>query len=359
MSETATMAALVLTGHGGPERLEYRDAHPMPRPGPGEVLVKVGACGLNHSDVWVREGRGPVEGGPAPAGGWRRRPIEFPRIQGSDVVGFVASVGAEVPVERVGERVIVNPALYGREAGEGLLDAGLLGSDRDGGFAEYVTVPAENALPVDSPFGDAELATLPMAALTAMRMLHRVDVTPGETVLVTGASGGVGSALVQIAVAQGARAVAVVARGREKAMRELGASVVVRRDEPDLPAAVEESLGGAPVDVVADLVGGASVSELLRVLRPGGRYVVAGAVGGPQVGIDLRVVYLKHLELVGSTLGTRRDFQEVVRYVEEGKLVPRLAATFPLRDLARAQAELVEGGHAGKLVIEPTPPPDA
>lgn len=341
-----TMRGVVLTGHGGLEKLAYRENLPIPRPAEGEVLIEVGACAINNTDLWTREGA--YSSGDA--AGWQRVPIDFPRVQGCDVVGRIVAVGAEVDESRVGERVVVDPTLYGAR-GDGLVEAGYLGSERDGGYAEFVTVPEKNAHAVDSRLSDAQLATFPCSYGTAQRMLNRARVITGETVLVTGASGGVGSALVQLVTALGAKAVAVVGAGKERSVRELAPAGVVTRDAPDLVAAVREQLGDCPLDVVADVVGGARVPELLEALRPEGRYVTAGAIAGPMVTIDWRTLYLKQLEIIGSSLSTRRDFTDMLKLVLDGKVRPLVARTYPLRDLVRAQQDFQRKDFLGKLVV--------
>ena len=280
------MKAVLLTGHGGLEKLEYREDVPTPEPAEGEVLIAVGAAGINNTDIWTREGAYGTEDDPATTSGWRRgNPMRFPRIQGADIVGRIVGVGGGVNASRIGERVIVDNALYsGGE--EELVDSGLIGSERDGGFAEYVAVSAENAHAIESNLSDAELATFLTAYVTSLRMLNRARVSAGETVLVTGASGGVGSGLVQLARLRGARVIALVGSGKEDQARALGTELVITRDTRNLPAAVAKAAGGRPIDVVADVVGGDVFADLLNVLRPMGRYVSAGAIAGPVVRLD-------------------------------------------------------------------------
>lgn len=345
------MRAVLLVGHGGPEKLEYREDVPDPRPAAGDVVIRVGAAGLNNTDIWTREGAYGAQDDPAFVQGWRREPLVFPRIQGADIAGRIVAVGSEVSAERIGERVLVDSALYGTE-GEGLLDAGLIGSERDGGFAELVAVPAENAHRIESDLSDAELASFPTAYVTAERMLNRARLTAGETALVTGASGGVGTGLVQLAKIRGATVVGVVGAGKEDRVRALGADAVVTRGEV-LTAGVVRALGGSPLDVVADVVGGERVGELLNLLRPGGRYVVAGAIAGPLVRVDLRTIYLKQLEVLGSTMGSRDEFVALVRHIESGRLRPLVWATYPLAELGRAQADFASKNFVGKLVVIP------
>jgi NADPH:quinone reductase-like Zn-dependent oxidoreductase len=339
------MRGVILTGFGGLDALEYREDLPVPRPGPGEVVVRVAAAGLNNTDVWTREGAYSAD--PAAPAGWRGEAVDFPRIQGADVAGHVAEVGSGTPGSRVGERVLVDPMLYTGGERE-LVRTRYLGSEQDGGYAEFVAVPAENAHPVDSACGDAELATFPTAYLTAMRMLDRARVTAGETVLVTGASGGVGSALVQLCVLRGARVVALTSAERAAEVARLGAHTVLHR-EGFAPAAVTDE-----IDVVADVVGGPFFNDLLgEVVRPLGRYVTAGAVAGPLVTADLRRLYLKQVELIGSSFGSHDDFTELVALIRSGSLRPLLARTYPLADLVSAQREFMGRNFVGNIVVIP------
>jgi NADPH:quinone reductase-like Zn-dependent oxidoreductase len=338
-------------GHGGPDQLEYHEDVPNPEPTAGEVLIRVGAAALNNTDIWTREGAYGAErdeGGPR---GWRREPLTFPRIQGADIAGRIEAVGPSVPGERIGERVLVDNALYAGP-GDGLFDAGIIGSERDGGFAELVTVPAANAHRIESDLSDAELASFPTAYVTAERMLNRARLAAGETVLVTGASGGVGTGLVQLAKIRGATVIGIVARGKESLASEIGADAVVTRGE-DLTSTVEKALAGSTLDVVADVVAGEQVRALLDLLRPGGRYVVAGAIAGPLVTLDLRTIYLAQLDVLGSTMGNRDEFAAVVRHIESGRLRPLVWATYPLAEFGRAQADFASKSFFGKLVVNP------
>ncbi len=347
------MRAQLLTGFGGPEMLQYREDVPDPVPGPGEVRIRVAATALNNTDIWTREGRYGSGDDPEAVTGWRREPLRFPRIQGADVVGYLDQLGPGVTPEQVGaalgERVLVDPMLYDGDE-TALAHTDYLGSERDGGFADYVTVPATNVHRIESPLTDPELASFPTAYATALRMLNRAGVAAGETVLITGASGGVGSALIQLAVVRGARPVALVGAGKAGAAVELGAVRAVDRDTPDLAAALDPA---GPVDVVADVVGGPRFRELLNVLRPFGRYVTAGGIAGPVVETDLRTVYLKQLTLVGSSFATHEEFAALVDLIRAGRLRPVVAGVYPLHELARAQADFVAKRFVGKLVVTP------
>ncbi|MFE5340080.1 alcohol dehydrogenase family protein [Isoptericola sp. NPDC056578] len=351
----AVMAAVQLVGHGGLDRLVYRDDVPTPVPAAGEVLIDVHACGMNNTDVWVREGAYGTETDPGSVSTWRRgrSTLTFPRIQGADTVGVIAAVGDGVPADRVGERVMVDFSLYHRPEGDdSLADIDYIGHGRDGGYAEYMTAPAENAYEITADLADAELATFCCAYLTAEQMLDRARLGAGERVLVTGASGGVGSAIVQLARVRGAVPYAVTSAGKEAALREIGAQDVVLRDVADLVAEVERVVDG-PVDVVADLVAGPMFNDLLRILRPEGRYTTAGAIGGPVVQLDLRTMYLKQLELHGSSQGTRTAFRRLVRYVSDGEIRPLLDRTFRLSALHDAQRAFLAKSYVGKLVVVP------
>jgi len=265
------MAAVLLTGHGGLDKLVYRTDVPVPTPAPGEVLVKVTACGMNNTDVWVRKGAYGTEADAAAISTWRRQgnTLAFPRIQGADTVGTIVATGEGVPTGRIGERVMVDFSIYNRDD-DSLADIDYMGHGRDGGYAEYQVLPAENAHPVDTGMSDVELATFCCAYLTGEHMLERAGLKESERVLVTGASGGVGSGIVQLARARGAIPYAVVGKGKEKAILDIGVEKVVTRGVDDLPKAVAEATGGQPIDVVADLVGGTMFNDLLRILRPEG-----------------------------------------------------------------------------------------
>jgi NADPH:quinone reductase-like Zn-dependent oxidoreductase len=350
----STMAAVLLTGHGGLDKLEYRTDVPVPSPAPGEVLVEVTACGMNNTDVWVRQGAYGTEEDAAAVSTWRRQgnTLTFPRIQGTDTVGRIVAVGEGVPESRIGERVMVDFSIYNRDD-DSLADIDYMGHGRDGGYAEYQTLPAENAHLVRADLSDVELATFCCAYLTGEQMLERAGLRAGERVLVTGASGGVGSGIVQLARARGAIPYAIVGPGKEQAVKDIGAEAVITRGVPDLLTAVNEATGGQPIDVVADLVGGAMFNDLLRILRPEGRYTTAGAIAGPVVQLDLRTMYLKQLQLHGSSQGTRHDFRRIVRYIEEGKIRPLVGGVYSLSDFHRAQTDFMAKDFVGKLVVVP------
>lgn len=345
MTVPATMRAVLLTRHGDLDALVVDPAWPTPSAAPLEVLVRVGACGINNTDINTRVGwyaQGDDNGA------WGE-PLRFPVIQGADVCGRIVAVGAGVPAGRVGERVLVDPWVRSADAPNDLDQAGYVGSELPGGYAEYLAVPATNACVVRSELSDAELAAFPTAAGTALDMLRRADVQPGERVLVTGASGGVGGYAVQLAAALGAEAIGVCAPEKSAAVLALGARATIGRDED--PRAALRALRREHVDVVVDVVGGDGWAALIETLRRGGRYVVSGAIAGPLVGLDLRTLYLNDLVLIGATITPPAVFAELVALIERGAIRPTLAATYSLEQVAEAQQAFVAKRFVGKLVL--------
>ncbi|MDE0664779.1 MAG: alcohol dehydrogenase family protein [Acidimicrobiaceae bacterium] len=362
----AVMRAAVLLGTGGPEMLEVRDDVGVPRPGPGDVLVQVSACGMNNTDINTRVGwysravtaatgsEGFSEADPDDSG-WGRSGLSFPRIQGADIAGVVVSAGEGADVGLVGRRVLVDPWLRDRDRPHDRELAGYLGSERDGGYAEYCTVPGENVYPVSVGLSDIELASFACSWSTAEHMLQRSGIGPGATVAVPGASGGVGSALVQLAKHHGARVVAVAGRSKLAAVRDLGADAVVARESDDVVAAAVEVNGGC-FDVVADIVGGDSFGGWLEGLNRGGCYVTSGAIAGPIVELDLRTLYLNDLQLHGATVYEPQVFADLVGYIERGEVRPVVGGTYRLEEIRAAQEAFAAKRHVGSLVITVTAP---
>ncbi len=340
-----TMRGVWLTGHGGLERLEIRDDIPVPQPGPRDVLIRVAAAGVNNTDINTRIGWYSKSGGADDDASWAGTPLHFPRIQGIDVCGRIVAVGDDVNAGRIGERVLVEPCL--REAGgRELKRPWFLGSECDGGFAEYLTVASRHAPAITSDLNDVELASFPCSSSTAENMLNRAGVGANDRVLITGASGGVGSAAVQLAKARGARVVAVARSDKAANLRALGAEQALARDESFIDA-----LGRDSIDVIVDLVAGPRWPEFLEVLRPGGRYAAAGAIAGPLVELDVRTLYLKDLTLVGCTVLDPGVFARLIDAIERSRIAPVVAATFPLEHIADAQTAFLAKNHVGKIVL--------
>ncbi len=355
------MAAVLLTGNGGYDRLDHRTDVTVPRPGAGEVLIRVGAAGVNNTDVNTRIGwyskqvtdatdAGGADGFDAEVaddGSWSGVPLEFPRIQGADVCGRIVAVGDGVDAARLGDRVIVR-SMQNHVAQSGRPRPSVVfGSEVDGGFAEFTVTRSVDALAVDCDWSDAELASIPCAWSTAEGMLHRAGVG-AERVLITGASGGVGSAAVQLAARRGAEVIAVSGASKADEVRAMGADRVVERG-----ADLVHELGAGSIDVVVDVVAGPAWPSLLDVLAVGGRYVVAGAIAGPIVELDVRTLYLKDLSFFGCTHQPDRILEDLVGYIERGEIRPVVSATFPLEEIVAAQELFASKRFVGKIVLVP------
>ena len=310
----------------------------MPKLGAGEVLIKVLAAGVNNTEINTRLGW-------YSGGGWHI-PTPFPFIQGTDCCGIVTQTFKASDAALVGKRVLVRPCM--RPDGFSSMLNIWMGSDFDGAFAQYVKVPAREVFPIDSTWTDAELGSIPCSYGSAENMVHRSRVTSGEHVLVAGASGGVGSAVVQLAKVRGATVTAIVGKSKMDEVLRVGADFVVDRDSD-----IVSELGEERFDVVIDNVGGPHFAGELNTLKRGGRYASSGAIGGPLVNLDLRTMYLKDLTLIGCTAWDESVFPQLVSYIESNRIKPLVAKTFPLADIAHAQQEFLEKKHVGKFVLIP------
>lgn len=356
-----TMHAVLLTGYGGFDKLDYRTDVPLPVPGPDEVLIRVGAAGINNTDINTRIGwyskRVATDTNQGGAGGfeaanpddasWQGVSLAFPRIQGADCCGRIVAVGNAVDQSRIGQRVIVRNMLRSY-VGYRPFECWTLGSECDGAFAQFVKAPAQESYAVDCDWTDAELASIPCAYSTAENMMHRSQLSSGERVLITGASGGVGSAAVQLAKRRGAQIIAVAGKTKIEAVRSIGAQRVIDRGE-----SIVDTIGRNTVDVVVDLVAGPQWPELLDALKIGGRYACAGAIAGPIVELDVRTLYLKDLSLLGCTFQDDIVFENLVSYIEQGEIRPLVANTYPLKDIVAAQNDFLDKKFVGKLVLLP------
>jgi len=344
------MRAVVFYHHGGPEVLEYRKDIPVPQPAADEVLVQVRYAALNRLDDFVRTG-------------WKGLDLAFPHILGSDFSGTVAALGAGVTGWRVGQRVVANPTLWCGHCAQ--CTAGchnrcdsfaILGEHSAGAYAEFVRVPARNLIAIPDGYGDDAAAAAPLVGVTAWHMLIGAGkLRAGETVLVVGAGGGVNSMAIQIARLAGAQ-VYVVAANAEKAAkaRDLGAEWTVdRQAEPNWGRAVCAATGKRGVDVVVDNVGAQTWTASIRALARGGRLVTVGGTGGPILEMDLRFVFSKQISILGSTMGSRQDFHDVMSLVWQRKLAPVIDTVMPLSEGRAAHARLEEGSQFGKVVLTP------
>lgn len=341
------MKAIAIQRYGGPEEIAVADM-PEPAPGPGEVLVDVKAAALNHLDIWVRMGR------PGDA-------ISMPHILGSDMAGVVLEVGPGVETMGAGDKVMLNPGLScgvcewcNRGEHSECPRFGIFGLARSGTFAERVVAPVGNLLPIPAHLSFAEAAALPLAHLTAWRMLmSRARMTPGETVLIHGIGGGVALAALQF-VTQTAGTAIVTSSSDEKLARaiEMGAALGINyRTSKDVAAEVKEVTGGRGADIVIDAVGAATWPINLAAVRRGGRIVHCGVTTGAEAPANIAQIYWNHISVIGSTMGSKEEFRAMAAAVANARITPVIDAVHPFAD-ARAATETMEAGSQfGKLVL--------
>lgn len=358
-----TMKAVVTTGNGGYDKLDYCDV-PVPTPGPGEVLVHVLAAGVNNTEINTRLGwysskvtQGTeslkededelTEAAETADGGWNEA-TPFPFIQGTDCCGRVVAAGVGADSNLIGKRILIRSCI--RSEGWDSLENIWMASDFDGAFAQFVKIAASEVFPVDCDWSDAELGTIPCAYGTAENMVHRAGVSAQSHVLVAGASGGVGSAVVQLCKRRGAKVTAIAGKDKRDQVLAIGADAVIERNQ-----SVLDILGAKSVDVVIDNVAGDGFPEMMEVLKRGGRYATSGAIAGPMVSLDMRTLYLKDITLIGCTAWDEPVFPNLVSYIERGEIKPLLAKHFPLSEIEQAQREFTEKHHVGKFVLIPPP----
>jgi NADPH:quinone reductase-like Zn-dependent oxidoreductase len=344
------MRAVLLTGHGDIDKLVFREDVPVPVPGAEQVLLKIGACGLNNTDVNTRTSWY-SKSDEAEDAAWGGSSISFPLIQGADAVGTVVAAGDRADSTLLGKRVMIDVWIRDPEDPLNMDKCRYFGSDVDGGYADYAIIDYRNAQPVESDLTDEELATFATSYVTAENMLDRAQLSEGDTVLIPGASGGVGSALIQLANRRGATTVAMASEAKHADVATVDPDALLPRNPPDLGRALHDALGRDTVDVVADVVGGAMFPALIEVLARGGRYTCSGAIAGPIVDLDLRSMYLKDLTFTGATVVPPGTFGRLVKYIEKGEIRPLLAETFPLKDLVKAQQAFIAKQHVGNIVV--------
>ncbi len=360
-----TMKAMVLTGHGGLGKLEYQEV-PVPQPGSGEVLVQVTATAKNNTDRKAREGLYPTKKGEMTSFQMGGKPtLTFPRIQGADIVGRVVAVGDGVHDSRIGERGLLDFNIYADDRTDINLTPDYYGHGADGGYAEYVVLPSDQFHDIpNAELADAELAAMGMCSYqTAYHMLTAARVQAGEHVLVTGASGGVGTALIQLCRVIGAVPYALSKRDKTDVLQDLGAEAVLDRGNMDsFVDRVQTVTGGKPLDAVMDLVGGEMTDRFIdamifdmsaRSSYP--RLSIAGASGGNISEILWTRIYLYQVQIFGVSHGTRDEAGQLMTWIREGQLKPVLHGAFRLSDLHRAEEYFVNRGsnYLGKIVIVP------
>jgi len=340
--------AVLIRKHGGPEVLEIADL-PEPKAGPGQVVLRVQAAGMNHLDTWVRRGLPGVA-------------LPLPMIPGSDAAGLVEEVGAGVQGLTTGDRVFVAPGYScGRcvECGSGrealCKDFGLFGEHTNGTQAGYVALPAANVVPLPDSLSFEEGAAFPLVFLTAWHMLvDRAQVRVGEDVLVQAGGSGVGTAAIQIARLHGARVIATVGSDEKAArVRELGADVAINYRTTDFLEEVRRLTGKRGVDVIIESVGQETWDKSLRALARGGRLVTCGATSGYRCETDLRFVFSKGLSILGSTMGGRAELLRVARLVGEHRLKPVIDRVLPLSRVADGHRAMAERSLFGKIILKP------
>ena len=340
------MKAVLFREHGGPEKLSYEDL-PIPIVGAGEVLVRVKACALNHLDIWIRQGN--------PA-----YPIPLPHVSGSDVSGVVEEVGGQVDNIKVGERVFVSPGLScwtcenclaGRD--NFCSTFGIIGAKTHGGYAEYVTVPFRNVLPMPENLTFEQAAAFPLVSVTASHMLFALaGLQHGETVLIMGAGSGVGSMAVQLAKLAGARVITTVGSDEKipKAV-VLGADAVINHSKEKVAERVKLLTEGKGVDVVIEHIGPEVWETCLASLAKGGRLITCGATTGSEVKLDLRYVYSRQFTIKGSYMGTRAELVKAAELVGQKRLIAVVDRTYPLREARAAQELMLSRKFFGKIVL--------
>jgi NADPH:quinone reductase-like Zn-dependent oxidoreductase len=344
--EENKMKAVRFHQHGGVEELRYEDV-PEPVAGPGEILVRVKACAINFLDIWERRGLPRVR-------------LPLPHISGADVAGVIESVGDGVSDIKAGDKTLLSPGLscmHCKACFQGKDNLcprySVLGFVTDGGYAEYVKVPAVNALPYPSNLSFTEAAAVPLVFLTAWHMLvDRCRIRPGEDVLILGAGSGVGSAAIQIAKYFRARVITTAgSEAKLQKARELGADYVIDHSLQSIREEVRRVTHHRGVDIVIEHVGAATWQDSVNSLAHHGRLVTCGATTGYEAGIDLRLLFARQISIFGSYMGAKHELLEVLKLVRVGYLRPVVSQVLPLEEAGRGQQILEDRQHFGKVVL--------
>ena len=341
-----TMTAVLLKANGDYDQLEYVKDYKTPEVKENEVLIEVRAAGVNNTDINTRIAWYSKNDNNSDDASWAGESLKFPRIQGADVCGYIVEVGKNIERSRIGQRVLIEPSLQ-KVNGKQLENPWYFGSECNGGFAQYTIVSSEHAYEIKSEYTDTELASFPCSYSTAENLLTRANVNKEDIVLVSGASGGVGSAIIQLACARGAKVIAITSPSKFEDIKALGAYSVLSREDDLLSV-----LGKNSVSVVIDLVAGKKWNEFLEVLKPKGRYAVSGAIAGPIVELDIRTLYLKDLSFFGCTILEAEVFQNLIKRIENKEIKPLVAKTFLLKNIVDAQKEFLTKKHIGKIVLK-------
>ena len=341
------MNAVLLTSHGGMEKLEYRSDIEVPTPKEDEVLINVKGAGINNTDINTRIGwYSKSSAANNDDGSWSGNPLDFPIIQGADICGNIVAVGKSIDKKRIGERVIVR-TMQEVPLNQNDYSSWTVGSECNGGFAQYTSIRSSETFAVNSNWTDAELGSIPCAYSTAEGLLYRSELED-EIVFITGGSGGVGSAAIQLAKLRGAKVIAQCSKNKHADVLKIGADQVIDRNSN-----IIQELGKNSVDVVIDLVAGNQWGQLLEILKPEGRYATAGAIAGPIVELDVRTLYLKDLTFFGCTKQPKEVFTNLISYIDQNKISPLVANTYSLKDIKVAQEDFLSKKYTGKLVLIP------
>lgn len=344
------MKATLFKEHGDVDKLVYTD-FAEPEISSSEVLVKVKACGINHLDIWVREGMPGVT-------------LPLPHILGCEIAGEIEGIGCGIKVKdlSIGQRVLIAPGIscgkceFCLSSNDSLChEFKIMGFQVNGGYAEYAKAPAENIIPISDKLSFEEWAAVPLVFLTAWNMLKtRGNLATGETVLIHAAGSGIGSAAIQIARLSGADVITTVGSDwkLEKA-RELGADYVINHSKEDFADKVNEFTDGKGVDLVFEHIGPETWEKSMLCLKRGGRIVTCGATSGPTVSLDIRFLFAKQLSISGCYMGSRSELLKIMNLIESGKLKPVVDSVFPLKDAVAAQTKMLDRKQFGKIVLIP------
>lgn len=342
------MKAVVFSRHGGPDVLEYRDV-PEPKPARGEVLIEVKATSINHIDIFLRRGMPGIT-------------VPMPKTVGSDAAGVIRELGAEVTDLKIGQRVTINPGISCGHCefcaagfGSQCFTYSMIGESRDGAYAELLAVPAHIVLPIPDSLSFENAAAAPLVFLTAWSMMvGKGNLRPGEDVLILGAGAGVGTAAIQIAKMTGCRVFAT-ASTEEKLQRAklLGADFVINYAKEEFDKRIRDLTNKRGVDIVVDYVGADTWVRSLRSARRGGRVLTCGATTGFAPQTDLRQIFFRQVQVIGSTMGSHREFLEVMKCIFRGQLKPVVDRVLPLSDAATGHQLIEERAIFGKVVLRP------
>lgn len=340
------MKAVPIYSHGDLNVLRYEQDFPTPIPNPSEILIRVKYCGLNHLDIWTRLGIPGIT-------------IGFPHVCGSDIVGSVEEEYAEIPK---GSRVLVYPGIgcndcYNCRNGTETLcrDFSIIGglSKYNGGYAEYVTVPKTNIIPLPREISDEQAATLSISYLTAWNIVKKLHLKENDTVLIYGASGGLGMAMIQISKALGIRTITTISDDSKlNFVYDIGSDYVINRKKKEIALEVEKITQGIGVDAVVDNAGQKTLNTSINSVRKGGKIAMCGTTSGSEANFQIRTFYSKQIQLFGILIGSKLELLELINFVNEKNIVPKIDSVLPLAQVQQAHDKLEKGEQLGKILIK-------